>query len=238
MDATTALERDPPQIRVAILNDYEVVVRGLAAILAPFAGRVEIVELDCGVLVSQPVHVALYDAYAAAAGDNTDLDLLAGDPMVQHTVLYTWAITPEVVRLATDRRLSGVLSKHLDGPQLVDALERICAGESVISTGVDDDKDHHPGDWPGREQGLTGRQSEMIVLITAGLSNQQIADRCYLSLNSVKSYIRAAYRTMGVDSRTKAVLWGIEHGFRPGTPSRLLPLDDDRQVFQGAPTPE
>ena len=37
----------------------------------------------------------------------------------------------------------------------------------------------------------------------------------YMSVNTVKTYIRTAYRKMGVDSRTRAVLWGIDHGFRP-----------------------
>ena len=68
--------------------------------------------------------------------------------------------------------------------------------------------------WPGRAEGLTRRQSDVVRLVVAGLSNQQIAHACYLSMNSVKSYIRAAYRTMGVSSRSQAVLWGVDHGFR------------------------
>ena len=54
-----------------------------------------------------------------------------------------------------------------------------------------------------------------IALITQGLSNQAIADRAFLSINSVKSYIRSSYRKMGVTSRSQAVLWEIENGFRP-----------------------
>ena len=53
-----------------------------------------------------------------------------------------------------------------------------------------------------------------ISLITMGLSNQEIAERTMLSLNSIKSYIRSAYRKIDVDSRSKAVLWGIAHGLR------------------------
>ena len=45
------------------------------------------------------------------------------------------------------------------------------------------------------------------------MSNHEIARQTYLSINSVQSYIRAAYRTMGVTSRSQAVLWGIDHGF-------------------------
>ena len=71
-------------------------------------------------------------------------------------------------------------------------------------------------DWPGKENGLTTRESDILLLISHGLSNQDISDRLYLSINSVKSYIRLAYRKMsGVESRTQAVIWAIQHGFRP-----------------------
>jgi NarL family two-component system response regulator LiaR len=52
-------------------------------------------------------------------------------------------------------------------------------------------------------------------LITQGLSNAEIAERTHLSINSIKTYIRSCYRRIGASSRTNAVLWGIEHGFRP-----------------------
>jgi hypothetical protein len=53
------------------------------------------------------------------------------------------------------------------------------------------------------------------ALITQGKSNAEIAQLTYLSPNTVKSYIRTIYRKIDVDSRTKAVLWGIGHGFTP-----------------------
>lgn len=71
------------------------------------------------------------------------------------------------------------------------------------------------GDWPGREEGLTQREAEVLALIVQGLSNADIAVRAHLSPNSVKTYIRSCYRRIGASSRTQAVLWGIDHGFRP-----------------------
>ena len=55
----------------------------------------------------------------------------------------------------------------------------------------------------------------MLALICQGLSNQQITERAFLSINTVKSYVRTLYQKIGVESRTQAVLWGIDHGFRP-----------------------
>ena len=72
-------------------------------------------------------------------------------------------------------------------------------------------------DWPGRREGLTDRESEILALITQGKSNAEVAALTYLSPNTVKSYIRTLYRKIGVDSRTQAVLWGVGNGFRPTT---------------------
>jgi DNA-binding CsgD family transcriptional regulator len=58
----------------------------------------------------------------------------------------------------------------------------------------------------------------MVGLIVAGLTNEEIAARCHLSGNSVKKYVRTAYRKMGVRTRVQAVLWGLDHGF-PASPA-------------------
>jgi DNA-binding NarL/FixJ family response regulator len=70
-------------------------------------------------------------------------------------------------------------------------------------------------DWPGRREGLTDRESEILALITQGRNNADVAALTYLSPNTVKSYIRAIYRKINVASRTQAVLWGVKHGFIP-----------------------
>lgn len=50
-------------------------------------------------------------------------------------------------------------------------------------------------------------------MIAAGMSNREIADRNSLSINSVKTYIRTAYRKIGARSRSQAVRWAVENGF-------------------------
>ncbi|GAA1257685.1 hypothetical protein GCM10009633_31370 [Janibacter melonis] len=213
-------------IRLSVLNDYEVVVHGVAAMLAPFADEIRVVELDCDMPLSQPVDIALYDAFAAPSNAPRKLDTIVSDDKVGHTVLYTWAAGPEVIAAARDRGLSGVLSKSMSAQELVSALRRICAGETLLTPQAATDVEPRAAGWPGQEQGLTPRQSEVIALVTEGLSNQEIAKQCYLSINSVKSYIRAAYRTMGVSSRSQAVLWGIDHGFHRNQ-LRLIARDGD-----------
>jgi DNA-binding NarL/FixJ family response regulator len=103
----------------------------------------------------------------------------------------------------------------LTGPEVVRALERVMRGEIVVVSGDHETSVGAEGDWPGRAAGLSSREAEIVALITQGLSNQAIAERAYLSINSVKTYIRSAYRKMHVTSRSQAVLWGVENGFKP-----------------------
>jgi DNA-binding NarL/FixJ family response regulator len=89
------------------------------------------------------------------------------------------------------------------------------AGESVISDVPPRARSAVGLDWPGRGEGLSDRESEILALITQGKSNAEVAKLTYLSPNTVKSYIRTIYRKIEVASRTQAVLWGVKHGFTP-----------------------
>lgn len=201
-------------IRLALVNDYEVVVEGLSAMLRQYPGEFEIVELNANTEVVSRVDIALYDVFAQSAGDGADIDDLLANPVVNKVVVYAWNISPGVARQALDRGVHGFVSKTLPANELVVALRTVHDGEQVV-TDKAAKRGTIGGDWPGREEGLTARESEVIALITQGLSNSDIASQASLSINSVKSYIRSAYRKMGVTSRTNAVLWGTEHGFAP-----------------------
>ena len=89
------------------------------------------------------------------------------------------------------------------------------AGEIVVSDPPPAGRRRAGLDWPGRDEGLTDREAEILALITQGKSNAEVAALTFLSPNTVKSYIRTIYRKIGVASRTQAVLWGVEHGFTP-----------------------
>jgi DNA-binding NarL/FixJ family response regulator len=130
-------------------------------------------------------------------------------------VIYSWNLDHRLIDEAIAGGAAGYLSKVLTGPEVVAALERIMAGETVVLPGHHESSEGAAGDWPGRRTGLTSREAEVIALITQGLSNEEIAARSYLSVNSIKTYIRSAYRKIGVTGRSQAVLWGVENGFRP-----------------------
>jgi DNA-binding NarL/FixJ family response regulator len=218
-------------IRLAIIDDAEVVVRGLAEMLRPFAEEVELRSLDSRQPLDHDLDVALVDV--ALHGRSAALHELVGHPRVRRVAVYSWNLDRRLVDEALQRGASAYLSKTANARDLVSALRRVHAGECVVDGhhgtfdgvhGADrvvdgrangsSHSDAQDG-WPGRDAGLTAREAEVIALITQGLSNQEIAQRASLSINSVKSYIRTSYRKMGVTSRTNAVLWGLEHGFSP-----------------------
>jgi NarL family two-component system response regulator LiaR len=201
-------------IRLAIVNDYEVVVHGLAAMLRTYADRVEVVEVDANTHPASAVDIALFDTFAQSFRDRERIARLVQDPRIGKVVVYTWTADDPSVAKTRVPGISAYVSKRLAASDLVAALERIHAGEPVRLH----DAGHGPlvgGDWPGREEGLTARESEVLSLITQGYSNNDIVETTMLSINSIKSYIRSAYRKIGVTSRSRAILWGIDHGFQP-----------------------
>lgn len=203
----------PRPVRVAVVNDYDLVVAGIASLLAPYADRVAVVELDAGVPVVSDVDVILYDTFGQVQGDGVDLaDLVHGSDA--RVAVFSWNTEPALVDRAIGRGAAAYLGKQLGAAEIVDALERVHAGERVLPAAEDPVEDAS-GRWPGREHGLTAREAEVLALITQGLSNQEIALRTYLSINSVKTYIRTAYRKIGVTRRSQAVGWGMSHGFMP-----------------------
>lgn len=205
------MNTDP--LRLAVINDHELVLAGLREMLRPYEHRVRVVELDSNTETVTPVDVALYDTYAMGALNSTRFASTAANPHIRRLAVYAWNVDQTLVDACLEAGAKGVLSKRLPARELVESLERVHAGQVVTTVDEEPDAPISDGNWPGRAEGLTGRQSEVISLITQGYSNAEIAEATYLSINSVKSYIRAAYRTMGVTNRTQAILWGIDHGF-------------------------
>jgi two-component system, NarL family, response regulator LiaR len=209
-------------IRVALMNDYELVVAGLQTLLAPHADRVRVVELDSLLPVHSETDVLLYDAFGREQVSGPVEQVI--NETDAKVVIYTWHLDPELVSDALAKGAAGCVSKTLDILDLVAALEKVHAGSVVVSdTDPEEAKQAEisQGDWPGRQHGLSARESEVLALIAQGLSNQEIADRAYLSSNSVKTYIRSGYRKIGVERRTQAVLWATQNGFVP-TRSRVI----------------
>jgi DNA-binding NarL/FixJ family response regulator len=201
-------------VTLALSNDYDVVVHGLEAMLAPFSDRITIAELNSDTETITPVDVTLYDTFAQAQGHAEEIQRLIANPNNGRVVVYSWNTQSELVQQALARGCAGYLDKSMSAEDLVDAVERIAAGE-VITPQPRPSTQTVQGAWPGQHHGLSAREAEILALITQGMTNEAIAARAYLSINTVKSYIRSAYRKIGATRRSQAVRWGMEHGMLP-----------------------
>ena len=192
-------------VRVTLAHECELVTTGFATMMAPYAGRILVLPSQGG-WPAQGADLTLHDSLA-------DVQVLPGvvsEPVPHHgrLVTWTWNARPDLTEMALGIGASGVLSKRLPASVLVAAFESIHAGQTVVDLG----DGHPPAMRPWAEQ-LTPREAEVIAMVTRGLDNKTIAEQASISINSVKSYIRSAYRKIGVSSRSQAVLWGVRHGY-------------------------
>jgi DNA-binding NarL/FixJ family response regulator len=205
----------PRPLTVALVDDYDVVLVGLAHMFDRYRDRVVVAEIDANAPLSDPIDIVMYDSFAQPESDHHEIRQLVANPRARHTVVYTWNFHPDLIGQARSQGVRGYLSKTLPARDLVSALEAVHAGHEVVSDPPRRAESSMGLDWPGRREGITDRESEVLALITQGKNNAEIAALTYLSPNTVKSYNRAIYRKIGASSRTQAVLWGIKNGFTP-----------------------
>jgi len=204
-------------IDLALADDFEIVVLGLARLLEPFHERVRVVEY---VVRDQPlahhVDVVLFDVFAHEDLGLVDLGRLVDDPNIDHVAIFTWQLDGDTLERGFAAGASGFLAKNLTAPELVDALERIAAGERVVAGHAAGDYSSTDRDWPLRPEGLSERESEVLVLIAEGHTNAEIAQTLHFSPNSVKTHIRSAYRKLDVERRSQAVKRVLDLGIGRG----------------------
>ncbi|WP_369824124.1 DNA-binding response regulator [Frondihabitans sp. PAMC 28766] len=200
---------------MALINDYEVVLAGLSQMLSRYRSRIEVVEIHARTRVTVPVDVALYDTFGQPEDDAAEVRRLAGNPRNRHIALYTWKVDQDLIDSALAAGARGFLAKSMAAVELVDALERIAHGETVVSAPQQRIRPAPAVEWPGRSIGISDRESEILALITQGKRNIEIASLTHLSVNTVKTHIRSLYGKIEAENRVDAVIWGTQHGFQP-----------------------
>ena len=208
-------------MRITLAHESELVTRGLTEMLAPYFRRVVLVPAEADGTPASDVDLTLHDFLSGLHLVPTTALL----PTVQHDgrlVAFTWHPRPDLVDQALDAGVTGVLAKTLPAPALVAALEAIHRGDVVVEYGARASRPA-PAAGAAADRLLTPRETEIVALITRGLDNFSIAREASLSINSVKSHIRSAYRKMGVSSRSQAVLWGVRNGYLEETPTPDTP---------------
>ena len=205
MGTSCLVEFDQP-LRVALVNECDLVLAGVTAMMAEHSDRV--VVLPNRHLAATEADLALLDPFTRRTGVVGSAQVVR-PPGGSRVVIYTWETRSGFVERAMRSGAHGYLSKALPAEELVAALEKVHLGERLVA--VDQPRARHDR-RSVIEVGLTRRETDVVALIAAGAPNKEISRRLELSMNTVKSHIRTAYRAMGVTSRTQAVLWAVEHG--------------------------
>ena len=210
VDPSTNNRNEAAAIRVAIANDYELVVAGVGALLAPYP-QIEIVDLAANRIPRVQADIVLFDTYGHRdLGMNRLNELVASDRNTCVAV-YTFEFEPALIDRALSAGVRGYLDKRDSAQRLVSSLERIASGEVAVSSGGT--KLHRAEiEWPGRAVGLSARESELLPLLAEGLKNSEIAASLYLSVNTVKTHLKDLYRKLGASNRAQAVASAAEAG--------------------------
>ena len=189
--------------------------------LEPYADRIRVVELEAGGEPSEDADVALYDTFAGRRHSLERAEKMVVGQIVRHVVLYTWDAPAEFLEDASRIGVSGVVLKSRGAADLVDAIERVTSGERVGLDVVS----------RGREQrsppDLSMREREVLALVALGMSNREVADELYLSVDTVKTYVRRLYSKLGVRNRTQAALRAAGYDVQPPVEPTALDRSPD-----------
>ena len=196
----------PLHVWIQVVTPQSVVATGIAGLIGGRHGDLMITTE--GRFGEQP-DIVFYDVIGLHGGDGADLDRWVSntDAVV---IALTHELRPDLGLAALDRGADAAVSMSASVRDFLEVVDAALSGRLDSSAAV---RAAHEGARLGSEVGLTHREADILGRIVRGLSNRAIADECGLSINSVKSYIRSAYRKMDVVSRTQAVVWGVQHGF-------------------------
>src|SRR5581483_2508615 len=154
------------RIRVSLLDDYTIVLAGLRALLAPYADRIEIVE---AVIDSHPHHdvdVTMFDTFGEQVDFVTRVHQLARDGRAGAIVVFSFSDDPELVRRLMRAGAHGFISKTAMPDQIVNGIIAASRREPVMVTQRSQRSViQAPITWPGRDSGLTERESEILALL-------------------------------------------------------------------------
>jgi two-component system, NarL family, response regulator DevR len=201
-------------VRVALVDDHEVVRRGLRDLLDGEPG-IEVVaeaggvqEAMARVSATSPdvvvVDVRLPD------GDGVALcrALRSLDPAPRCLVLTAFDDERALVE-AIMAGASGYLLKQVRGQDLVDAVREVAAGRSLLDPVTTAHVLERMRESAKTDElaGLTERERDVLELMGEGLSNRQIAERLFLAEKTVKNYVTSVLAKLGMERRTQAVAW-------------------------------
>jgi two-component system, NarL family, response regulator LiaR len=211
----------PKPIRVALVNDYMIVLEGLRALLKSCEPEIQVVEIDLRMEPRRGVDVTLVDTYGELDSLNERVRSLGADSSNGSIVVFSFSDRPEAVRHAMHGGAQGFISKAVPRQQIIEGIKAAAKGDRVIMT---QRTQHAQIDealrWPGRDMGLTERESELLSMLSTGMTNRELGRHLYISENTIKTHLRRLYAKLGVRNRAQAASLagqGILGDHRPQT---------------------
>ena len=218
MDDSPSVSPDPDEIRIFLLDDHEIVRRGIADVLEAEPGLIVVGEAATAtealrrIPAAQP-HVAILDARLPdGSGIDVCRDIRSSAPEVRCLILTSYDDN-DALFAAVMAGAAGYLLKEVRSASLVDAVRQVAAGKSLLDPAVTERlltrlRDGAPQDE--RLASLTEREREILGLITEGLTNKQIGDRLFLAEKTVKNYVSGLLAKLGMQRRTQAAVYGAD----------------------------
>jgi DNA-binding NarL/FixJ family response regulator len=201
-------------IGVFLLDDHEVVRRGLAELLTG-DGDIEVIgesgsaaEAIRRIPALHP-HVAILDARLPdGSGIDVCREVRSADPSIAVLILTSYE-DDEALFAAIMAGAAGYLLKQVRGGDLLDAVRRVAAGASLLDPAVTArvlDRIRHGQDQPAELRPLTVQERHILEYIAQGLTNHQIAQKMYLADKTVKNYVSSLLAKLGMQRRTQAAV--------------------------------
>jgi two-component system response regulator DevR len=207
-----------PPIRIFLLDDHEVVRRGIADLLGSVPGF-EIVgeaataeEARRRIPAVRPDVAILDGRLPDGSGIDVCRDIRSELPDTYCLILTSYD-DQDAVLASVLAGASGYVLKEVRGSGLIDAVRQVALGRSLIDPAVVGQvmtKLREGNAADDRLAGLTEREREVLDLIADGLTNRQIGERLFLAEKTVKNYVSSLLAKLGMQRRTQAAVFGAE----------------------------
>jgi len=202
-------------IRVFLLDDHEVVRRGLVALLEA-TGEIEVVgESGSALEAARRIpairpDVAVLDARLPdGSGIDVCREIRSADPGIKALILTSYQ-DDEALFSAIMAGAAGYVLKQIRGTDLVDAIRRVAEGQSLLDPAVTQqvlERIRHGADQePDELKGLTAQERRILELIAQGMTNRQIGEELFLAEKTVKNYVSSLLAKLGLERRTQAAI--------------------------------
>jgi DNA-binding NarL/FixJ family response regulator len=208
----------PDPIRVFLVDDHEVVRRGLVALLDT-EDDIEVVgeagtvaDAMARVPALRPAVVVLDVRLPDGNGVALCRDLRSVLPEAGYLMLTSFS-DDEALFDAILAGAAGYLLKQIRGNDLVDAVRTVASGRSLLDPAVTQrvlERLRNPPAPDAKLASLTVTERKILDLIGEGLTNRQIAERIYLAEKTVKNYVSSLLSKLGLERRTQAAVYAAE----------------------------